>query len=201
MKWWAQQQGGFVVPTAIPTRKQRKDGNTTVSTFYGVPVESERVVFVIDQSGSMAALGDTKDKLGPAVRETLKVIAKMRDGSKVNVVFFGTKVHTWSDNLRELGKNSRRELAEHLNRQKPLGDTNLYGGLELALSMDGVDTIYLLSDGEPSSGRFVVDEEILREIGKRNKRLRVQIHCISLDEDSPLLKKLAEQSGGTYVAR
>ncbi len=48
---------------------------------------------------------------------------------------------------------------------------------------------------------FVEEENILREIGKRNKRLRIQIHCVALGYGSSLLEKLAEQSGGTYVVR
>ena len=47
--------------------------------------------------------------------------------------------------------------------------------------------------------RYAKPKDILREIGKRNKRLRVQIHCVSIGRDSTLLKKLAAQSGGMYM--
>ncbi len=71
----------------------------------------------------------------------------------------------------------------------------------MALLTDGVDAIYLLSDGSPGSGKFVAKDDILREIKKLNKTRRVQIHCVSLGRDSDLLTELAQQNDGSYAKR
>ncbi len=201
IKWWSRNHSGFVVPADIPTKKKSRGGRKTVADFYGVPVESERVAFVIDQSGSMSGFGTEESSLDKAVKEVLKVIASMKNGAMVNVIFFESGIRPWRKKLVKLTKGARAKLKTHLLKQQPMGGTNLYDGLERAVKLKGVDTIYLLSDGAPSAGRFVDSVDILREIGKHNKRLRVQINCISIGVDSDLLKKLAEQSGGTYARR
>ena len=201
LKWWSRNYSSFVVPDEIPTKKKSKAGRRTVANFYGVPVESERITFVIDQSGSMSGWGGGESELDKAVKEVLKVIASMKNGAMINVIFFETGVHSWSKRLVKLTRKSRVKLKSHLLRQQPMGGTNLYDGLERAIKLKGVDTVYLLSDGAPGVGKFVEDDDILREIGKLNKRLRIQIHCISIGSDSDLLKKLAEQTGGSYAKR
>ena len=57
------------------------------------------------------------------------------------------------------------------------------------------------SDGSPGSGKFVAHDDILREIRKLNQTRRIAIHCISLGNDSDLLRALASQNGGTYAVR
>jgi HEAT repeat protein len=206
VKWWSRNHASFVVSAVVPAKKKRKGGRQTVADFYGVPVESERVVFVIDKSGSMGGAFFRGEKLqdnelDKAVKEMLKVVRRMRNGAQVNVVFFESGIERWAKKLRKLDKKTRASLQSYVEAQEPTGGTNLYDGLEMAMRMRDVDTIYLLSDGAPGSGKWVADEDILREIGKLNKKLRIQIHTVSLGRESDLLKQLAEQSGGTYVRR
>ncbi|MEM8883508.1 MAG: HEAT repeat domain-containing protein [Planctomycetota bacterium] len=212
IQWWSRNHSGFRVPAAVPTKKKGKGGERrTVASFYGVPVDSERVAFVIDRSGSMGggfsfgANGELeqskKTDLDKAIEQTIRVSEKLKDGSHINVIFFETGVQQWSDKLVKLTPGTRRKLRNYLERQQPGGSTNLYGGLVKAMSMRDVDTIYLLSDGSPTEGKYTEDEDVLREIGKLNKRLRIQIHCIALGFRSDLLEKLAAQTGGTYVQK
>ena len=200
MKWWSDNRERFVVPTTLPLRQKGKGGRKTVARFYGVPVDSERVAMVLDQSGSMGTSerGGAPTDFDRAVKETLKVAARMRDGALFNVILFGSEVHPWAKTLIRLTKQSRADLGKHLSAQKPTGGTNLYDALEFAIKMPGVDSIFLLSDGFPSDGKFQDRRNILREIGKLNKRRRIQIHCVALGWDSTLLKELAAQTGGTY---
>jgi len=64
-----------------------------------------------------------------------------------------------------------------------------------------VDTVYLLSDGSPGSGKFVKHQDILRDVAKINRTRKIAIHCIAVGFDSPLMKDLAAQNGGQYVRR
>ena len=73
--------------------------------------------------------------------------------------------------------------------------------MELALADKRVDTIFLLSDGVPGSGKYTTTADILREVGRRNQTRRIAIHCVSIGTDSDLLKKLAAANGGKYVRR
>ena len=80
------------------------------------------------------------------------------------------------------------------------GGTNLYGSLEFAFEDPDVDTIFLLSDGEPSVGD-VIDPQLIREVvAERNETRGVVINTIAIGADLEVLEWLAEDSGGTHVA-
>ena len=119
----------------------------------------------------------------------------------VNVDFFHTTHRGWKDRLTKLTKGSRKNLISHLEKQNPTGGTNIYDPLEAALTDDHVDTILLLSDGVPGSGKYVATEDILRGVRRLNQTRRIAIHCVSLGMDSALLKRLAAENGGRYVRR
>ncbi len=206
--WWNKNQATFEVPVEIPERVDSDVGGTGAG-FYGIPVKTERVVFVIDQSGSMsspaASLDDEEkerlNQLDVAVREVLGAIGKLNDRARVNVVMFHTTIHPWKDKLQKLSSRNRGILKKHLLDMKPTGGTNLYDGVELALLMDDVDTIFVLSDGAPGSGKFVTTPDILRGVRRLNQSRRIAIHCVSIGRDSDLLERLAAANGGKYVRR
>ena len=202
-KWWKERGEKFEVPDARPELPPQPPGGGTRAKFYGIPVESDRVIFVIDQSGSMGHFGtdDKPSDLDKAVEQTLAVIEKLDKNARVNVILFETTVRPWAKQLVPLNKKSRAALKRHLLAQKPMGSTNLYDALEMALLTPKVDTVYLLSDGSPTGGKFVDDEDILREVRNINRLRRIAIHCVSLGFPSRLLKQLAEQNGGCFVTR
>jgi HEAT repeat protein len=200
-KWWKESGETFVVPQAVPQRPRQERADGSSASFYGIPVDSDRIVFVIDQSGSMSMTIGTQTKLERAVEETLNVIAKLSPKTRVNVILFESSIHAWQKRLVRLSKGSRTAIGKHLRAQRPTGGTNLYDGLEMALLTPDVDTIYLLSDGAPGQGKFVKHEDIVREIANLNRTKRIAIHCVAVGFDSPLLKELAARNHGQYVKR
>ena len=74
----------------------------------------------------------------------------------------------------------------------------LFDGTLISPASYAADTIYLLSDGEPSAGRIRDLEGISREIKAQNRVRGVTIHCIAFGEDSELLKRLAKENGGEF---
>ena len=200
-RWWNQHGAAFKVPEKIPVRKKTDAG--TVASFYGLPLDSDRIVFVVDQSGSMSATDPMsgKTRLHTAVSETASAVGRLKPKDRVNVIFFETTIHSWRPKLTPLSGASREALKKYLESRRPTGGTNLYDGLELALKHRDVDTIFLLSDGAPGSGKFTATADILREVGRLNQTRRIAIHCVSVGTESDLLKKLAAANGGRYVRR
>ncbi|MCU0725294.1 MAG: HEAT repeat domain-containing protein, partial [Planctomycetes bacterium] len=47
-RWWEESGAGFEVPEAVPERPPDTHGGASTASFYGVPVNSDRIVFVID---------------------------------------------------------------------------------------------------------------------------------------------------------
>jgi HEAT repeat protein len=205
-RWWRERGGGFAMPEKAPERKEpaRAGGERrTVATFYGVPVDSDRVAFVLDVSSSMggAGFGEGTTELERAVKETLKVVKALPPSARANVIVFETEVRQWRRDLATLGTSTRRALERFLLSQKPSGSTNLYDALEAALLMRDVETIYLLSDGDPTAGRITDHDEIVEAVRRLNRDTRAAVHCVSLGGESRLLRRIAEATMGTYVLR
>ena len=216
--WWSKEGKDFRLPSyedalaAERARAASRSENRTGVSFYGLQVISERVCFVVDVSGSMQTAtngpgsGRTGTGGGPrgstrlaVAKEQLgTVLDSLSDGTMFNVVFFSNDVFGWEDELVRLDAKSRADAREYVDRQRADGATAVFNGLERALSDARVDTIYLLTDGDPTVGKIVEPLALRREIARLNEVRMVRIHTLSIGADSELLKGLAADSGGDY---
>lgn len=212
-RWWDEHGTTFVVPARAPELPPADAGDTRaakIPRFYGLPIESDAVVFVMDRSSSMeqadAILGRGRHE-GRASRfrrardELLQAVGDMPDGARVNVLLFDDGVHLWRRGLVRLASGSRRALADFLDRQRPSGATNLFDALESGLAMDGVEALVLLSDGEPNRGEVTGAGEIITRVAELNRDLGIIVHGVSIGRDSGLLRRLARDHEGSYVRR
>jgi hypothetical protein len=136
--------------------------------FAGIALTGEKVVFIVDTSGSMELVDENTPALHKwtGVRDTLVQIMKsMPKLEKFQIVTFAEEVNIplgkegeWIDYDP---KTSPQKVHEALTKIKPSGGTNLQKGFESAFRMrkDGLDTIYLLSDGLPSDGDGLTPEQ------------------------------------------
>ena len=120
----------------------------------------------------------------------------------------------WVSRLDAIGGSSKEDLARNgLTGSANLGagKTNTFDALMTALGAAGrgvkdkhykvaVDTIFFLSDGRPSEGKFTVPEDILREVRKANELRKVVIHTIAIGQfQKTFMQTLAEANGGIFV--
>ncbi len=74
------------------------------------------------------------------------------------------------------------------------------GGLSREFKKNKLDTVFFLSDGRPSIGKYVDTEGILKEVAKVNKVHRIVIHAIAIGQfQKEFLRTLAFQNGGEFV--
>jgi predicted nucleic acid-binding Zn-ribbon protein len=127
--------------------------------FAGIAMTGRRVVLVVDMSGSMAKKdASTADETKwPLVVETVcKVARSIPTLEKFQVVVFSSSARYlfpggWQDYD---GDKSVEAIRAALLKVVPQDDTNLYAGFDLAFRLRpaGLDTVYLFSDGLPTSG-------------------------------------------------
>ena len=141
------------------------------SRFAGIAMTGRRVVFLIDMSGSMKLLDDktpAPTKWNTVVETVGKVMQSLPELELFQVVIFSRKAEyltlpggTGASWNAYRGEASIRELATALKAVDPDGDTNLYEGMDLAFRLrpGGLDTIYLFSDGLPTSGPGLTPEQ------------------------------------------
>ena len=106
----------------------------------------------------------------------------------------------WTDgSLASANKKNRDEAKAYIERIGANGGTNLYGALKVAFEDKDVDTIFVLSDGEPSVGE-VTDPTMIREHVKAwNEHRKIVINTIQIAGQFQVLDWIAEDSGGTHV--
>lgn len=191
--WWKVNRETF----AFPEKTEGVGGGGGGTTYYGVPILSKRIIFCLDISGSMSAKIGAETRLDQAKKELAKVLKALKGDVHVNLIFFDNTIEPWQKSLVPL-KSHLPGALKKVEGLSPRGGTNIFDTLEEAFQDPNVDTIYLLSDGAPGSGKIVNTEDILREIKKMNRSRQIVIHTVSLGA-SPFMKSLAEQNGGQYV--
>jgi septal ring factor EnvC (AmiA/AmiB activator) len=136
--------------------------------FAGISLTGRRVIFIVDMSGSMELV----DEKTPApekwsgVRETVnKIMRSLTDLEKFQVIIFAEKATFLLGNegnwLTYDPRTSADQVARALAAIKPKGYTDMYSAFEAAFRYraQGLDTIYLLSDGLPNAGQGIDPEE------------------------------------------
>jgi hypothetical protein len=201
--------------------------------FAGIALTGRRVVFLVDMSGSMELVDENTaaPEKWVGVRETLaKVMRSLPDLEKFQVILFSTKAtylmgseDRWLDfdALTSPGK-----VAAALAAIKPKGNTDMYIAFKTAFRFraQGLDTIYLFSDGLPNIGEGLSEAaarnmketekaEILSKHVRRTLRLdwnrrlpgqpQVRINAIGFFYESPdvgaFLWALAREHDGSFV--
>lgn len=136
-----------------------------------------------------------------------------RDLVKANVLN-KSSADDWVRKLDAIGGASKEDLAGvgltgSANLEK--GKTNTFAALMDGLGAAGrgtkdenyevsVDTIFFLSDGRPSTGKYVDTTDILREVNEANELRKVVIHTIAIGEfQKSFMRSLAERNGGVFV--
>jgi hypothetical protein len=153
--WWDANQEEVRAGTYKP-RKEEQAGNQAgaATTFYGIPIRSKHVVFVLDRSGSMAKPssweippdvatgpglpgGDIKKqgdrKIDIARWQLKRALAMLADGVEFNIVFYNHQWTTMSDTMVKLGAATRKQAYEFIDATDPTGRTNIYDPLEKGL--------------------------------------------------------------------
>jgi hypothetical protein len=199
--WWQKHQSGFVLPHADTVRAGGSTSGGATIAYHDIPVVSSRLCFVVDRSGSMhERIGTDKKftRLEAAKAQLVDVVTALPATHRVNLIAYETEVHPLWTELRALDDDGREKLLGAA-KAMPLGrGTNIFDALEKAFADPDVDTIYLLTDGQPTEGRVRTVDGILEEVRRWNRTRQIVIHCIGFGIDSELLKRLAADSGGTY---
>lgn len=202
----------------------------TDAKFAGIAMTGRRVAFIVDISGSMKLIDDktVSPEKWPIVVETVtKVMRSIPELEQFQIILFSRSARYlfgtggWQ---AYRGEESLKTVREKLLDEEPVGDTNMYDAFELAFRLKdlGLDTIYLFSDGLPTSGQGLPPEpkgltetqrtEYLARHVRQSLQLkwnpesdkkRVKINSIGFFFESPevgaFLWALSRENNGSFV--
>ena len=212
--WWeARGRSEFQVPSSKELRDAeeaalaRRLGSQTSAEFFGIRISSNRLVFIVDVSGSMEARTGTKYeqasgmlRIERAQEELAKALAGLGPDSFFNIVKFSERATAWESELTQCTPEAYEEAVEFNDDLRPGGGTNLVGALDLAFADPEVDTIFVLSDGEPTMGWTTAPDVIRDHVARLNEHRGVVVHAIAIGGGLQILEHLAADSGGAYRA-
>jgi hypothetical protein len=208
--WRNEGQNMAVRPKPKPGEEKVKDSR--YQKFFDLDVRSDRVLFVLDFSGSMdepvtlqmtgtvAKAGTTTTKAELVKAEMKRIVMSLPENTLFNLVVFSDEVHLWRQDreghpaLVKLDDNAKDDLVgSFLDGLRPQGATNLYGALDKALGFGGrglfdkyyetaFDTLYVLSDGAPSWGEVTDKDEIRRRVRETNALRRITINSVTFGD-------------------
>ena len=212
-KWWRLSRDDFHAARQGETKRK---GPTTVSRqprYFGFEVWSGQLAIALDISESMSSSNLNLGSSGVAVEGVLKegsplaiakdqiagLLKKLKSPTIFNLVAYNDQVKPFQKGLIPATPANLKTALKFVDGLSAAGGTDIYGGLAAALADDRVDTIYLLSDGEPTDGVRTEPDDILEAVQEVNRFRRTRINTIQIGEDQELMRELALSSGGKYM--
>jgi len=210
-KWWGEQKenvlaGRLVLGKGAP----RSASKSEQGHFYGIPQTEDRIIYILDISGSMEvsminpqwidgaavpAADDEESRYEAALRELLRATRRLRPRSHFAVFVYSSKARALHEKMMPASKENLAKLEQEFAHLGPEGSTNIYEALQLALQFAGVsssgvtgrrkqlaDAIYLLSDGSPTDakGKSEDPQRTLLAVREWNALNRIAIHTIGI---------------------
>jgi len=209
-KWYDDLPDDFILPDQAiaeeklaKRRERRAMGHDSIvtSVYHGVKVPKGGVIFVMDISGSMMESYEGGVTFYQHFSNALiETISLLNEDTRFNIILFSGSVRAWKQELAAGTPENAQDARIFLEEVRPDGPTNLYGALMAALTFEEVQTIFLLTDGDPTFGRVVLPDAILMELERANRDRKVVINTIAAGEvRAEFLADLALANGGEAV--
>ena len=198
---------GAAAPVAAPAEPREFSAR-----FFGVEVRARHCLFVLDCSGSMA--GERMNQLKLEMTNLLDTLEKRPKNMRFGIITFAFEIEGCLSGQQLLPNDPAnvRRAVRVIEKMHAAGGTPMVAALQLiatkVLPGSDVDTIYFMSDGEPTDGR---PEDVLAVVKKIHEEFQVKIHTVGIGEalapatagekKPTLLQQMAEGTGGTYTER
>jgi hypothetical protein len=207
--WWQQNKATFEYPDPAQLNPPRladvRLGGQDDSSYYQIPIYGRRVVFILDTSSSMldgpAGPGTRPTRMETAQRELLYAINGLKEDVYFNVVAYHSVVGVWQKQPVRATQAAKQSAARWIRALVPQNLTASYDALEATFAYPNLETIYFLSDGEPTAGKLIDPAQIIAAVTQANKARRVTIHTIGIQAQGAFgefLRALAQQNYGVF---
>jgi hypothetical protein len=176
-----------------------------------------------------------RTRIDVAKKELINTLYVLSPKVHFNVIWFEATPSPWRQELVPATWTNKMEAIQATDKVIPSGGTNIWDALELAFRMiepaaakpgtgpvaidkkvnyatatNGVDTMFLMSDGRPTVGRIATTDDLVFELRKVNRLRKVTIHTICMGDrvpgsaiidgpDPAFLKRIADQNSGDFV--
>jgi HEAT repeat protein len=196
--WWTKHKDGFRFSSVERKPSLSDERAIPGPSYYGLPLDARRMVFVIDISGSMHGA-----RLAAAQKELTHAIESLPHDTSFSIIAFSDRTVVWRKNLMAASAQAKDAASSFVYMLRAGGRTAAFDALEVAFGFDA-EAIYFLSDGEPNAGKIPKPTAIISAVTQTNRLRRISMYTIGIipgTAGSPLesfMKDLAEKNFGLY---
>jgi Ca-activated chloride channel family protein len=151
-------------------------------------------VFVLDVSGSM------QSKIATLARGIVKALGDMRPEDRLRLITFNSTAQELTRGWVAATPENVQHIIQTVEALRANGSTNLYAGLDLALSQlddDRASSIVLVTDGVTNTG--VIDPRDFYQLMQQYD-VRVFGFLMGNNANWPLMRTITESSGGFFAS-
>jgi len=199
-KWWADNRVTFEFPEkrGVP---QKTKGETVA--YNGVPIDSGHVAFLLDKSVLMKERLHSKDTSKElAAQAELKRVLELLEGRiTFNVFNYHDTVTACTPKPVPLSAKARSKALEFAAAPSSGREKDIWQALSTVIADDTLDTVYLLSSGEPDTGLYVHWNRVTRYLADLDRFHKVVVHTVAYTDSEwfrDQLQKIAEVTGGQF---
>lgn len=200
-------------PLSYDVGKNSSGGGGGKPSFYGIPVnKNEKIIFIIDISGSMGATTPEQIPRLEAMKKELISMLTLRPKKKEEdvdrgsflIVEYESNVNFFPPERTLYPFNSILHVetaVKHIQKLNASGGTSMGAAWNAVFKLvehNEINSIFFLTDGEPTDSS---EANILKIVTEWNKRQKIKINCIAIGRESNLLRSIAEKNRGIYRVR
>jgi Mg-chelatase subunit ChlD len=161
-----------------------------------------QVAYILDISGSMQ--GEPLKLAKEALKTAIKYLNIQEDAFYMLAFNNGVVLYANNPTATPMTKSKETEVKNHIEGWGAGGGTNLMGSIDRAFSLPKINTILLISDGQPSTG--ITDPGRIRSRIRslNNRPVKVKIHTVAISavetrtSGSDLLEAIAKETKGKF---
>ncbi|XP_015498633.1 von Willebrand factor A domain-containing protein 3A isoform X2 [Parus major] len=166
-------------------------------------LSGSRRLFGTILEANVCVLMDTSGSMGPYLPHVMKELTSLiweqlrKNEVRFNLLRFAENTESWKEHLVEATDESCHDAVQWASTCHACGNSCILAALQ-ALSFQGVEALYLLTDGKPDTSCSLILKEIERLIKKQD--IKIHTICFSCADRGAVefLKKLASQTGGRF---
>lgn len=152
---------------------------------------------VINRAASGSTVPRTP-KMESARRELMSALDSLRHGTNFTIITFGEHAVEWPGGVRTAGPAATSLARQYVAALSAAGGTPMAEALQLGFESPNVRTLFVVSDGRPTTGEVLRFVQQLQE-SREGRRMVINTVGIGSDQDGGLLCQLALDNEGIYV--
>jgi len=201
--WWKEKGEAFDPSRGRGQRAADSDETRGVS-FNGIVFESDHTAFLIDISKDMTGTLNSQKctKAEAAARELEATFARLQGRLAFSLFVYAREITPFSKKGPvDLTAKTQEKALAFVRSQRLQDSKNIWQALETVLQDPTIDTVFLLSSGEPEIGLYVHWNRITWHLREINRFRKVVVHAIAYSDSKwyrDQLEKIAEATGGEF---